>query len=72
MYDSAESFGYIAARLPGCYAVAWRVFDELALRLPNFNPDSMLDFGAGPGTAIWAASDVRLFEFKMSKFKIVV
>lgn len=57
-YDSGESLAYAAARLPGCHAVAWRVFSELRVRLPHFSPTSMLDFGAGPGTAIWAASDV--------------
>ena len=57
-YDEAETVGYAAARLPACYAVAWRVFDELELRLPDFQPKSLLDFGAGPGTAIWAALDV--------------
>lgn len=31
---------------------------ELQIRLPDFRPHNMLDFGAGPGTAIWAASAV--------------
>ena len=61
-YDEAETVGYAAARLPACYAVAWRVFDELELRLPDFQPISLLDFGAGPGTAIWAALDVSNFD----------
>ena len=26
---------------------------ELYYRLPRYNPTSMLDFGTGPGTAIW-------------------
>ena len=43
---------------PGCYAVAQRVFEELASRLPEYRPRSMLDWGAGPGTAIWAALEV--------------
>lgn len=58
LYDTSQSAGYAAARLPGCYAAAWRIFDEIDLRLPDFEPVSMLDFGAGPGTAIWAATDV--------------
>jgi len=49
---------YAAARLPACYAAVARVLDELRLRLPGFTPRSMLDFGAGPGTAVWAAREV--------------
>lgn len=30
------------------------------MRVADFKPESMLDFGAGPGTAIWAASEVVL------------
>ena len=47
-----------ACMRPGCYAVAQRVFEELASRLPGYCPRSMLDWGAGPGTAIWAALEV--------------
>lgn len=57
-YRASEVVGYAAARLPACYAVAHRVFQELSTRLPSFQPQTMLDFGAGPGTAIWAATDV--------------
>lgn len=51
---------YAAARMPGCYAAVARVLDELRLRLPDFAPASMLDFGAGPGTAVWAAREACL------------
>ena len=44
--------------MPACYAVLYRVFDELHLHLPHFAPKTMLDFGSGPGTAIWAAREV--------------
>lgn len=60
LYDSSETVGYAAARLPGCYSVVWRVLDEIDVRVPDFQPRSMLDFGAGPGTAIWAASEVHI------------
>ena len=36
-----------------------QVMEELRLRLPGFAPARMLDFGAGPGTATWAAVAVR-------------
>ena len=32
---------------------------EVAVRLPGFQPKMMLDYGAGPGTAAWAAQEVR-------------
>ena len=36
-----------------------QVMEELRLRRPGFQPTRMLDFGAGPGTAIWAATQVQ-------------
>lgn len=59
-YDSARVAAYASSRMPACYAVLFRVFDELHLHLPHFAPRTMLDFGSGPGTAIWAAREVSL------------
>ena len=50
----------MAARMPACYAAMYKVLEEVSMRLPTFTPQSMLDFGAGPGTAIWAAHEVGL------------
>ena len=47
---------YLAARLPATFAAVDRVLGELALRRPGFEPASLLDAGAGPGTASWAAA----------------
>lgn len=58
IYSPAETAAYAAARLPATYAVLFKVMSELQIRLPDFRPQKMLDFGAGPGTAIWAASAV--------------
>lgn len=57
-YNREESLAYAAARLPACYAVIFRVLKELQIRQPRFQPLTMLDFGAGPGTATWAAMQV--------------
>jgi ribosomal protein RSM22 (predicted rRNA methylase) len=46
---------YLTARLPATFAVNKRVMAEVAARLPGFAPQSVLDCGAGPGTAAWAA-----------------
>ena len=47
---------YIAARLPATYAAIARVIREAQLRIAGLRVESMLDLGAGPGTAMWAAA----------------
>ena len=51
---------YLASRLPATYAVISRVLREAQLRIPGLCVESLLDLGAGPGTAMWAA--VELFQ----------
>ena len=46
---------YLTTRMPATYAALSRVLEEVANTIPNFSPQSMLDIGAGPGTASWAA-----------------
>lgn len=60
---------YLGARLPATYAVVAAVLDELKLRAPAWQPGSVLDLGAGPGTASMAVAeafpelrDLLLFE----------
>jgi ribosomal protein RSM22 (predicted rRNA methylase) len=48
---------YLATRLPATYAAIRAAIDSAAAALPDFEPRSLLDIGAGPGTALWAASD---------------
>ncbi|KAJ2158316.1 37S ribosomal protein S22 [Coemansia sp. RSA 552] len=57
-YGPGEAAAYLAALAPGAYAVAFNVLSELAARLPGFRPQSILDFGAGPATVLWAAQEV--------------
>lgn len=49
---------YLAARLPATYAAVHRVLEELAARCPGLMPETLLDAGAGPGTASWAAAQL--------------
>src|SRR6478752_5175781 len=49
---------YLAVRLPATYAAIARVFAEIKLRVPAAEIASLLDLGAGPGTALFAASEV--------------
>jgi ribosomal protein RSM22 (predicted rRNA methylase) len=46
---------YLTTRLPATYAANLRVMSEGADLMPDFAPQSILDCGAGPGTATWAA-----------------
>ncbi|CAO3589916.1 unnamed protein product [Absidia cylindrospora] len=57
-YGPRESAAYAAGVLPSTYAAITNVLHEIKKRVPTFSPTSMLDFGTGPGTAIWAAANV--------------
>jgi ribosomal protein RSM22 (predicted rRNA methylase) len=46
---------YLAARVPATFAANQRVMEEMREVVPDFVPTSLLDIGAGPGTASWAA-----------------
>lgn len=52
-YGPRESVAYAAGVLPSTYAAITNVLNEIATRVTDFRPQSMLDFGTGPGTAIW-------------------
>ena len=52
-YGTREAQAYLTYRVGPIYGAVNRVLQELYYRLPQFNPTSMLDFGTGPGTAIW-------------------
>lgn len=53
--DAEDAQAYVLARLPATYAACARAFDEAAGVAPDFRPQSLLDAGAGPGGAGWAA-----------------
>jgi ribosomal protein RSM22 (predicted rRNA methylase) len=64
-----DVLAYGAYRLPATYAAARAVLAEVRDRLPKWHPASLLDVGAGPGTASWAAietwpsvTDIELVE----------
>ncbi|KAG0169562.1 37S ribosomal protein S22 [Apophysomyces sp. BC1034] len=57
-YGPRESVAYAAGVLPTTYAAITNVFAEVSKRMADFKPKTMLDFGTGPGTAIWAAHEV--------------
>lgn len=54
----ADVAAYLAFRMPATYAAVATVFEEVTRARPDFEPDSLLDVGGGPGTAAWAAAAV--------------
>lgn len=54
MTTEAHRLSYLATRLPATYTVCEAVFQ----RLSHYSIRSLLDLGAGPGTAMWAASEI--------------
>uniref|UniRef100_A0A3B1KBK3 Methyltransferase like 17 n=1 Tax=Astyanax mexicanus TaxID=7994 RepID=A0A3B1KBK3_ASTMX len=54
-YDEELGVVYLAARLAGSYAAAIRALNEIKKRDQMFAPCSLLDFGSGLGTVLWAS-----------------
>lgn len=52
-YNKRQAFAYVAHRVPGIFACNYKALVELKMRFANFAPSTMLDFGSGPGTAVW-------------------
>lgn len=48
---------YLAARMPATYAAIRAAMARTTEIIPDYSPRTMLDIGAGPGTALWAAKD---------------
>jgi ribosomal protein RSM22 (predicted rRNA methylase) len=49
---------YVITRLPATFAAVAAVLTEIKNRMPEFAPADLLDLGAGPGTATWAAATI--------------
>src|SRR5262245_60911876 len=52
-----DALAYVAVRMPATYAAVRASFDAIAEARQDFAPKTMLDIGAGPATALWAAAD---------------
>jgi ribosomal protein RSM22 (predicted rRNA methylase) len=55
--DDRAARAYLAARLPATYAALRASVAAVAGLRSDFSPRTLLDFGAGPGTALWAVRD---------------
>jgi ribosomal protein RSM22 (predicted rRNA methylase) len=55
--SEADALAYALARMPATYAAVTASLNALGEIMPHFAPKSLLDVGAGPGTATWAAAE---------------
>ena len=53
----ADALAYALARMPATYAAVAASLNALSEVRPDFAPETLLDVGAGPGTATWAAAE---------------
>ncbi|GLD94423.1 hypothetical protein PINS_up003034 [Pythium insidiosum] len=69
LYGPGETMAYLAQDVEATYACAHQVFSQLQTRRPDFAPTSVLDFGAGPGTASWVARE--FFGDSLERFRVL-
>ena len=55
-YQAEHAVGYAYKRMPNTYASIYRIFHEIKHRMPDFLPNTCLDYGAGTGAASWVAT----------------
>src|SRR5438445_1523858 len=55
--SETDALAYALARMPATYAAITASLNALVDIRPDFSPKNLLDVGAGPGTATWAAAE---------------
>lgn len=55
--NESDALAYALARMPATYAAVIASLNALQEIRPDFAPTSLLDCGAGPGTATWACAE---------------
>jgi ribosomal protein RSM22 (predicted rRNA methylase) len=55
--SGTDALAYALARMPATYAAVTASLNALREIAPHFAPQALLDVGAGPGTASWAAAE---------------
>jgi ribosomal protein RSM22 (predicted rRNA methylase) len=58
--SGTDALAYALARMPATYAAVIASLNALCEARPDFAPKNLLDVGAGPGTATWAAAEAFL------------
>jgi ribosomal protein RSM22 (predicted rRNA methylase) len=54
-FDKDESNAYALSRMVNNYGAVSNIFNQIARKYPEFKPSTILDFGCGPGTGLFAA-----------------
>ena len=55
--SASDALAYALARMPATYAAVAAALNALEESRPDLAPQTLLDIGAGPGTASWAAAE---------------
>jgi ribosomal protein RSM22 (predicted rRNA methylase) len=55
--NDSDALAYALVRMPATYAASAACLEALQTARPDFAPQSMIDLGAGPGTATFAATE---------------
>ena len=56
--NDVQRAAYLLTRVPATFAAIYAVLREVKERIPELEVRSLLDLGAGPGTAMWAAAEI--------------
>lgn len=56
--EPAAILAYLLARMPATYAAVYKALESVKERLVDSSYKTLLDIGAGPGTASWAAAEL--------------
>ncbi len=56
--ESAQIIAYLLARMPATFAAVYKAMENLQESLPDWKCKTVLDIGAGPGTASWATAEL--------------
>lgn len=55
--SESDALAYALVRMPATYAALGASLNALVALRPDFAPKKLIDVGAGPGTATWAAAE---------------
>lgn len=58
MRSKEDVSAYAAFRLPSTYAAVYSAINQAKVRCSDWYPKTLLDVGAGPGTAMWASTEL--------------
>jgi ribosomal protein RSM22 (predicted rRNA methylase) len=53
-----DTLAYLALRTPATFAQIYSTFTQIQELIPSWQPKTLLDLGAGPGTGSWAANEI--------------